>query len=318
LLDRSLLGAGFSAANNFVLWYRGFRFLLIISLGAVLSGCLATVEGGPSRLYSIQEEADDARALLPELVAGYNASNEPTRTAIRNEIIGQRLHMIDVFFAQYDEALTREAQQIGFWADATSQGLNTAGALFTPAQTTRILSGVAGAVTGIKNAYQNDILVAKTVQIVQVQMQSNRDVVLTRILTRMSESTSTYPLSMALADVEDYYRAGTFTEGLIQTSSAVSSGAVAAQNIKNSVSVIYKTKYSVDNATNAIWNYLYPHGRNGELDKNAEKKLNNLLADSSKFPVNQVTGQPWRVQDIMFGAATAPMRLKLAKAAGLL
>jgi hypothetical protein len=49
----------------------------------------------------------------------------------------------------------------------------------------------------------------------------------------MGESTSTYPLSIALTDLEDYYRAGTFTEGLIQTSSTVGSGAATAQSIKN-------------------------------------------------------------------------------------
>jgi hypothetical protein len=307
LFERSPAALGFGV----------LRLLIVISLGTVLSGCWTAIEDGPTRLYTTAEEATDARALLPDLVSQYNASVEPNRTAIRNEIIGQRLHMIDVFFAQYDGALTKEAQQVGFLADATSQTLNAAGAL-TAAQTTKILSGVAGAVTGVKNAYQNDIIVAKTIQIVQAQMQSNRDIVLARIFTRMSESTSTYPLSIALADLEDYYRAGTFTEGLIQTSSTVGSGAVTAQNIKNSVSVIYKTKYSVDNATNAIWNYLYPHGRDGALDKTAEKRLNTLLADSSKFPANKVTGQPWIVQDIMFGAANAPMRLQLAKAAGLL
>jgi hypothetical protein len=299
-------------------WRFGLRILTITSLGIALSGCFASLQEGPTRLYTIDEEAGAARAALSDLEAHYSTSTEPDRTAIRNEIIGQRLHAIDVFFARYDESLTKDSQQAGFLADVTSQGLNTAGALFTPVQTTRILSGVAGAVTGTKNAYQNDVIVAKTIQIVQAQMQANRDAVLTRIFTRMGEPTSTYPLSIALTDVEDYYRAGTFTEGLIQTAGTVGASAAIAQGDKNAVSVIYKTKYSTDAATTALWNYLYPHGRNAALDTTAAKKLNGLLADTTKFPVNSADGQPWIVQNIMFGAATASLRQKLAKAAGLL
>lgn len=294
-----------------------FRGFTVAALATTLAGCLTALQDGPTRLYTPQEEAQATRAALPDLVALYNASSEPSRTAVRNEIIGQRLHVIDVMFAQYDEALTKESQEAGFLADATSQGLNTAGALITPAQTTKILSGVAGAVTGVKGAYQSDIVVAKTIQIVQAQMQANRDMVLSRILTRMRETTATYPLSIALTDLEDYYRAGTFTEGLIQTSSNVSAGAQAAQNVKNSVvSVIYNTKYSVDAATNALWGYLYPNGRAGQINRANEARLNALLADASRF--SQVNGVPWTVQQIMFGAGTAGIRLQLAKAAGLL
>jgi hypothetical protein len=47
-------------------------------------------------------------------------------------------------------------------------------------------------------------------------MRASRDIVASRqILPRLNESSITYPLSAALHSLEDYYRAGTFTAGLI-------------------------------------------------------------------------------------------------------
>jgi hypothetical protein len=318
LMLRSCLPAARSRARSVVTpWCRLIRAMAIILLGSALSGCLSSLQGGPDRLYTAQEETDAARQELPDLVANYYASGEPAKTGYRNEVMGQRLHVIDVQFSQYDEALTKESQEVGFAADATSVGLNTAGTLFTSAQTTKILGGIAGSVTGVKGAYQSDIVIAKTIQIIQAQMQSNRDQVLTRILKRMSENSTNYPLSVALSDLEDYYRAGTFTEGLIQTSGNVSTGAKTAQDKKDQVAtIIYSAKFSTDTSTTTLVNYLYPQGVKGPIDRAKEAKLNALLADPTKFP--QVNGAPWIVQQILFGAGTAPIRSNLVRAAGLM
>jgi hypothetical protein len=49
---------------------------------------------------------------------------------------------------------------------------------------TKILSGIAGGVTGVKGVYQSDIIIAKTIQVAQTQMQANRDLILARILKK--------------------------------------------------------------------------------------------------------------------------------------
>jgi len=289
------------------------RAATVFSLGSILCGCLPSLTGGPTRIYTVDQEANAARSAISDLTTAYYTSSESSRTALRNEIIGERLYAIDVEFTQYDEELTKEAQEVGFAADATSQTLNIVGPLLAHPESTKILSGIAGGVTGLKGSYQSDIVVAKTIQIVQAQMQANRDTVLTQILERMSESTTTYPLSIAMTDLEDYYRAGTFTEGLIQTSSNVSQGAQAAQNIKNSVAtLIYSANFSTDAATTALMKFLYP---NGKLNPTNLKTLNDLLA---KPPFPTVRGAPWTVSQILYGPGNANIRLQLAKAAGLL
>ena len=45
---------------------------------------------------------------------------------------------------------------------------------------------------------------------------AQRDTVAKTILQRITQPTSTYPLAVALSDLEDYYRAGTMNTGLIE------------------------------------------------------------------------------------------------------
>ena len=85
------------------------------------------------------------------------------------------MYIIDANYSQYEANFGRQNAQLGFAADSVSQGLNTAGALFVVVPTVRILSGVAGGITGIKGSYQSDLLGSKTVEIIQSQMRANRD-----------------------------------------------------------------------------------------------------------------------------------------------
>lgn len=176
----------------------------------------ATLQGDPTRLYPVQYEMDVARQILPDLERQYyDAGSEPLRQAIRNDIIARRMYIINVQYSDYEANLTRENQEVNFAADAASLGLNTAGTLVPLGSTTKLLGGIAGGINGIKGNYESDIVIAKTVQIIQAQMRANRDIVATRILKNMGQSTAAYPLSLALTDLEDFYRAGTLTPGLI-------------------------------------------------------------------------------------------------------
>jgi len=56
---------------------------------------------------------------------------------------------------------------------------------------------------------------------VQTQMRANRAEQAALILGNMKCPLATYPIGMALSDLEAYYRAGTFTAGLIKLSDTV-------------------------------------------------------------------------------------------------
>ncbi|HXL13084.1 MAG TPA: hypothetical protein VN941_03885 [Bradyrhizobium sp.] len=184
---------------------------------AVLTGC-QTVQGGPERLYTIAEERADARDIeLPEYLNAYKATrNEVDRVFFRNEYIARRMYIIDVEYTDYETTLTKERQEFGFASAMVSQGLSTAGAVFTPANTVRTLSALAGGVNASRGFYDSELLLTKTVQIAQGHMRAQRDRIARAILLQKNKTTLEYSLSAALHDLEDYYRAGTITAGLIE------------------------------------------------------------------------------------------------------
>jgi hypothetical protein len=196
--------------------------------GLFLSGC-ATVEGGPDRLYSVPEELALARGVLDSSPAGIQGlvdryygvdARDPAADAqrmyFRNEIIARRMYIIDVEYSEYEASLTSERQKFGFLTTAAASALGIAATLTTPVRSAQIVSGTGAAILGARGAYDSEVVIAKTLQIVQGYMRASRDIVASRqLLNRLNESTVTYPLSAALHSLEDYYRAGTFTAGLI-------------------------------------------------------------------------------------------------------
>lgn len=187
-------------------------------VGLLVSGCLASVSGGPPRLYSVDDEIKIIRDNLDGIkLAQFSDMSEGARVKYRNDWIGARMYAIDVQYTAYESALTQERQNIGFGAAATTLGLTTASGLVAPVATKNLLTGIAGFVTGTRAAYDNDILLAHSVQWIQSQMRTQRSVVAERILRGMKTSTIDYPLAAALTDLEDYYRAGTFTGGMLAT-----------------------------------------------------------------------------------------------------
>jgi hypothetical protein len=291
------------------------RIAAVIIFGSTVSGCLATLQD-PDRLYSVQQETDIARQILPTLETQYyQTANESDRQSIRNDIIARRMYVIDTNYSAYEAEFGWQNQGFGFAADTASLGLNTAGTLVPVAATTRLLGGIAGAVTGVKGNYQADLLAAKTGQIIQSQMRANRDQVAAEIIQKMGQPTATYPLSLALTDLENYYRAGTITSGLIKAADIVGTNALIQQNVKATTQIL-TTTYSADNTTAALLKFIRI---NGKFDSSKISQLNNLMTDVT-FP-RAPDGNPWIATQIMYGPDYAAIRLLLlqkAEAAGLI
>jgi len=214
---------------------RRFALVALSGVCALLAGC-QTFSGKPARLYSIAEEVANARDTLPTIAANYAATKlDVDRIGYRNEYIALRMYIIDAEFTEFETALTRERDEFGFGTALVTQGLTTAGAVFTPANTVRTLSALAGGVNASRGFYDSELLIGKTIQIVQSQMEAKRDEVAARIISKVGYSSITYPLSAALHDLEDYYRAGTLTEGLIKASADAGEAAKNASTVKEAV-----------------------------------------------------------------------------------
>ena len=230
-----------------------FAWLAIVVGGLGLGGCQSTFEGAPPRVYPVPKVMANVRDTIEPLARQYYASADETeRRRIRNDIVSGMMLACDMEYTEFENGLTRNRQLVGFSAGSGAIALNTAGTLIG-GPTNQILSGVAGAVTGIKGQYDSEVIIAKTVQIVQAQMRANRDVVGKRLVEHMTLSTTDWPLALALSEVEEYYRAGTFTSGLIKATATAGNEATAAAADKASV---YEFDYSPDANTAIIENYV--------------------------------------------------------------
>jgi hypothetical protein len=201
----------------------GVRLALVFLTAVVLSGCIPSTRT-PERLYPVTYEMDLLRSSQDELYKRYYdafASAPLQAKAIRNEIIAQRIYAIDVQYTQYETALTREGQEVGFGALTTAEGLSTAATLVTPVVTKSILSAAATGVLAVKGHYDSEILIAQTMRTIQKQMRASRNLMAAKISARMDQSVVDYPLSIALSDIEEYYSAGTLTSGVIDTSTTI-------------------------------------------------------------------------------------------------
>jgi hypothetical protein len=212
------------------------KYLMVVGISSLVGAC-ATVEGGPKRLYTVDQEVGEAQAELPTLLSSYyNApAGSDAQKYYRNEYVSRRMYIIDVEYSDYEAALTSERQKFTFGAVVTGEALNTVGALSPAGATARALNGAAGAVNATSGYYDSDLVIAKTIQIIEAQMRGQRDLVGKSILQRRSESTTTYPLAAALSDLEDYYRAGTMNTGLIQAAGDAANNAAGAAAAKDIV-----------------------------------------------------------------------------------
>jgi hypothetical protein len=212
--------------------FRPVTWVLVLTI--CIAGCTHLVPSvrQPDRLYSIDDEIAWVRYDLGTqngLLSAYWAS---PNTTTRNAVITERMYAIDVLYTKYESQLTHENQDVNFGATAVELGLTTAATLVPVAQTTRLLSGIATGVNGLDTAYNEKILLSKTIQNVQTQMRANRSEQAAIILANMKCDLNDYPLGLAMSDLESYYRAGTFTAGLIKLSDTVSKAEGDAQQKK--------------------------------------------------------------------------------------
>jgi hypothetical protein len=224
--------------------------IVALVIGSFLSGC-QTITGAPDRLYSIAEEKLLARDdVLPGLEVGYRSSGAETdRRFFRNEYIARRMYIIDVAYTEYEAALTHERQQFGFVSAVVAQSLSTAGAIVTGVNTVHVLSGLTGGVNASRGFFDSELLLTKTVQIAQGHMRAQRDRIARNILFQRAKSTLEYPLSAALHDLEDYYRAGTITAGLIEAVGAAGEDAQAASASKAAAQGVPEPEIIIRNPT---------------------------------------------------------------------
>lgn len=119
----------------------------------------------------------------------------------------------DYEYKRYVDLLRRGTSWSGFGAQTASIGLNTAGAL-TTSGTTKILSGIAGAVTGTSAAFSKNVLFDQSITTFIGRMDKLRAEKLTDIRNKLNNTSYRYGYTEAYRDIEDYGHKGSLDAAL--------------------------------------------------------------------------------------------------------
>jgi hypothetical protein len=207
----------------------------------LLANCMiASSQIGPERPITIDDDVSWLRDQTQDDLKTFYQLSPAQQALRRNEIVTVRMYIVDMEYHKYEARLTREMQEEGLAATATSLGLTTTASLIPVAQTSRLLSGIATGVTGLDKAYDEKQLLSNTMQALQTQMRADRKTQAAAIQASMIDPKTKaiipiteYTLPMALSDVETYYQAGTIASALVGLSKTVAEREKNAQQAKS-------------------------------------------------------------------------------------
>ena len=190
-----------------------------VLIAIALCGCASMRT--PERLYPVEEEFTAIKTGVAEIRADFDKLNTRQKKYARNAMITARKYAIDLQYTQYESALTNEVQLADFGAKAANLALTGTAELVRAQQTKDLLTGIGTGVLNLDSAYSEKVLRARLIENIQSSMRSARHERAAVIYANMRCSIGSYPVAMALSDLEAYYRAGTFTAGLIKLSQTV-------------------------------------------------------------------------------------------------
>lgn len=203
---------------------------IIALLVLLTSGCghFAATRGFPVQSVDVETrlaQMDIYRGdtLIKQYNDPVNANNPIERRRIRNDLINGRIALIDIHFNEFLQGLHEEDVGLNVATDAITIGLGTAGALVSGGAS-QVLSGTSAAIIGAKESVDKNVFFDQTMPALMAKMIAQRKSVLVGIRNGLLNRTDEeYPLAQGLAELEEYYYAGTIPgaiAGVVQTAGA--------------------------------------------------------------------------------------------------
>ncbi|TIU00167.1 MAG: hypothetical protein E5W55_03365 [Mesorhizobium sp.] len=248
---------------------------------AEVVGCVPSYQGEPKRVYSVDEQVQYVKKTFgPPNFTAYFALPQDQRRSYRNEYVLAQMFAIDVNYGVYEADLTREMQGVNFASTAANIALTSVATQVSPPGTKNILTATATALSGTKAAYDKDILIERTIQIIQSQMRASRAKVATKIFQSLSRPADEYPLMMAWIDLQSYYKAGTLTNGLVEAGQTI--GAAAADSAEIRDYTVIQGLQTKEPTSVAFFDFIYAGNTGGPPDLKRKKYLDSLISGNSK------------------------------------
>jgi hypothetical protein len=188
-----------------------FTYLLLV----MATGCAG--------LKQFPEATIDFNEILYKKDPGYAVAiskiSKPNsdKVTIRNRMIDERLRVIDIYFGEFQKALSRENVTANFGVAVAQVLVGGVGSLTTET-ISQILSATSGGLVGAQQAYSKSALFEQTMPALLAQMIAARKSILAEIMEGRKKSIVKYPLSAAARDIEAYYFAGSVPGAILATS----------------------------------------------------------------------------------------------------
>jgi hypothetical protein len=201
----------------------GMRLFALVCVAATLGGC-AALRNYPDRSNDVDAELNALQRYFDPAVIKQGGNG----TAWRNEVVNSQILAIDLQFTSFEQALAKESVGMNTAVDMAVIGLGAATGVVGGETAKSILGVISGGLTGAKGIVDKDVFYSKTMPVLLTQMEAQRKVQLVKIRTGLTVDANRYPLSEALVDVEEYYKAGSIPgalQGIAEQSGAAGQGA---------------------------------------------------------------------------------------------
>jgi hypothetical protein len=260
-------------------WWRKAAILAAMGAALLVSGC-ASVDGYPNRLeYSEQYVAEVAPYASPGVVQRYNGTTDvTTATLLRNNTVTARIFSIDANFHQFVRDLTTQQNLSTIGVDWAAIGLASAGAVVGSAQTKAILAAISAGLLGAKASVDKDVFYNKTIPALITLMEGQRKIVLARIYVGLKKGVTDYTLYQALADLDDYYNAGTINGALV---GLTTTAGAASLDGSSQIAAALTGNYSYDDSSQKLRKFWKP---DGTINTENQTKLKNWMTANGVDP----------------------------------
>ena len=185
-------------------WKRIWRPALVLTFAALGSAC-STLQGTPPRYAAAADVLDEIK-LTPKELAELVASDSKEE---RNSTQARAIAVIDQRFNQFVRDLAADRANAATAAAGTTLGASTAGAFVESVKAKTNYALFSAGIVGAFGIVDKNYFFEKAVPALVAAMGAARAKVLVRIRDSQREEIASYDGTAALADLEDYYAAGT-------------------------------------------------------------------------------------------------------------
>ena len=232
-----------SNANSLTTFSRHAAILScgIILAVSILSACHTGISKGRPQPLAFQDKLTKAlidKYSQPGAIPSDGTNNTEDK---RNEVLNDLLYLTDVNYYKFTGGLYQGRAVFDTTSDLAMLGLGGAGALTPAAGTKAILAAISAGIAGSRVSINKNFFHDQASMALIAKMDAARKSKLALIQDAMAKlSVKDYPLSRGLAQISEYYNAGTIIGALQDiTATAGEEKAKANQDIKDTVNLAY-------------------------------------------------------------------------------